>query len=279
MGAGNRCGLDMRALDGGSLDLQRADRAGLQLACAHGIDGELCAGNAAGCQLPGGDCASLQGIRHGAEGYGGILPRQAVVGILRHAHGYFHANAPCHNADAVAKEDVGERGILPVFLGVGQIDEINLERNGRKITASIVFGLHSLTHIRIALAFGFGFVALGHFAGLGYRHMNPLRVDVCADVRRINIKLRQIQDIAVRIFTRRHDASGNVGFVHIVGNTGQVLAFPYLHVGIRANALDKENVEPVTGQLRAVFIGQAALAQQGFNGIDILDQHIFGGGR
>ena len=109
--------------------------------------------------------------------------------------------------------------------------------------------------------------------------MNPLRVDICVDVRRIDVKLWQIQDIAVRIFTRGHDARGDVGFVHVVGNAGQVLAFPDLHVGIRTNALDKENVEPVTGQLCAVFIGKAALAQQCFDGIDILNQHILGGGR
>ena len=53
MSAGNCGGLDMGALDGGILDLQRANRAGLQLACAHGIDGEFCASDAARRQLPG----------------------------------------------------------------------------------------------------------------------------------------------------------------------------------------------------------------------------------
>ena len=104
-------------------------------------------------------------------------------------------------------------------------------------------------------------------------------MDVCVNVRRIDVKLRQIQYIAVRIFTRRHDARGDIGFVHIVGNTGQVLAFPDLHVGIRANALDKENVEPITGQLRTIFVSETALAQQSLDWIDILNQHILGGGR
>ena len=202
MGTGNRRilnvgtlnggGLDMCRLNSGILDLQRADRAGLQLARTHRIDGELCAGNAARCKLSGRNRAAFQGIRDGAEGYGSILPRQAVVGILRHAHGYFHADAPRNNTDAVAQEDIRERGILLVFFGVGQIDEINLKRNTGKIAASIELRLRCFAHICIALALALFIVAVLDLAGFGYLQVNPFRVDVCADIRRVDIELRQI---------------------------------------------------------------------------------------
>ena len=53
---------------------------------------------------------------------------------------------------------------------------------------------------------------------------------------------------------------------------------PDLHLGIRTHALDKENIEPIPGQLAAVFGDHAILAENGVHGILVHEFHFLGGG-
>ena len=49
-----------------------------------------------------------------------------------------------------------------------------------------------------------------------------------------------------------------------------------MHIGIAAHALDEENVEPVPRQLAAVLLHEAAVAEDGVHGVDVLEFHLFG---
>ena len=110
--------LNVGRANGRVLDLQAAHRAGLQLAAAHGIERQLCTGNGAAGQLPGRDHATLQRIGNSTQRDGCILLGQAVVGILRHAHGHLHANAPGNHPYRISQKDIGKRGVLPVLLRI-----------------------------------------------------------------------------------------------------------------------------------------------------------------
>ena len=86
--------LDMRGLNCSHLHLQTAHRSGLQLPAPHRIQRKLRAGNGAAGQLPSGDHTAFQRIRRRAQRNRSVFARQAIVGVLCHAHGYFHTNAP-----------------------------------------------------------------------------------------------------------------------------------------------------------------------------------------
>ncbi len=265
----NVCGLNRR-----HLHLQAAHRPRLQLSRAHRIDGQLAAGNHAGGQLAGRDHAAFQRIGHGAQCYGSIFARQAVIGVLRHAHGHFHADAPGHHAHTVAEENVGKRGVLPVLLRIRAVDEIYLQCDRRQITALGVFILRSLAHFDIALRLAFWLVAVRDFPGFRYRQMNPFRMGISIQIRTVDVELRQIQDVPVSVLAGGHDAGNHVCFVHIVGNAGQVFLFPDGYIGVVAHAPDQKHIVPVAGQLCAVLLHQSAFAQQGFHGIDVFPLHV-----
>ena len=93
---------------------------------------------------------------------------------------------------------------------------------------------------------------------------------VRAEVRAVDVQLGQVEDIAIRVLTGGHDAGDHVGLIHVVGDAGQVLALPDLHVAVHAHAPDQKHVEPVTRQLHAVLFHQPAFAQQRFHRVDIL---------
>ena len=248
----------------------------MQLACAHRIDGQLASGNHAGGQLAGRDHAALQRIRCRAECDGGVFLSQTIVGVLRHAHGYFHANAPGHDAHAVAEKDVGKRCILLIFLGIRTVDEIHLQRDCGKVAARVKLRLRSLAHFGIALRLAFQFVAILDFLRLRYRQVNPFRVSIGIDVRAVEIQFRQIQDIPVRVLTGGHDAGDHVRFIHIIRNAGQVLFLPNRNIGVIAYAPDQKHIVPVAGQFRAVLAHQPIFAQHGLHGIDVLPFHVLG---
>ena len=105
--------------------------------------------------------------------------------------------------------------------------------------------------------------------------MQPLRCGIVADQRAVNEALREIQHIAVLVLAGWHDARGHIRQVHIVGNAGQVLAFPDLHVGIAAHAVHEEHIEPIPGQLAAVFGDKTLIAEEGLHGVDIGKLHFF----
>ena len=208
--------LNVDGANGRVLDLQAAHRAGLQLAAAHGIERQLCTGNGAASQLPGRDHAALQRVGHSTQRDGCILFGHTVVGVLRHAHGHFHANAPCNDAHAVAEEDVGKRCVLLVFFRIRAVHEIHLQCDRRQIASLGIFILRGLAHFGIALGFAFRLVAVRDFLGFRYRQMNPFWMRVGTDVRRIDIQLRQIQHVPVRVLTGGHDAGDHIRFIHVI---------------------------------------------------------------
>ena len=274
MGAGDAGVLDVRAADGRVSDLQTAHRTALQLPAAHRVERQLHAGDGAAGQLPGGDHAAFQRIRSGSQRHGGVFARQAVVGVLRHAHGDFHADAPGHHAHAVAEEDVQKKRVLPVFLGIGAVDEVHLERHRGQVAALVKLRLRRRAHVLIAGGQGLVVLAFRHLFRFRRRKVDPLRMRVRADVRAVDVQLGQVEDIAIRVLTGGHDAGDHVGLVHVVGDAGQVLALPDLHVAVHAHAPDQKHVEPVTRQLRAVLFHQSAFAQQRFHRVDILPFHF-----
>ena len=265
----NVCGLNRR-----HLHLQAAHRAGLQLAAAHGIERQLAAGNHAGRELARGDHTAFQRIRRRAERHRSILSGQAIVGILRHAHGNFHANAPSYDAHAVAEKNIRERDILLIFFGIRAIHEIHLQGDRGKVAARVKLGLRCLTHFGIALRLAFRLIAVCDLPGFRYRQMNPFRVGIGIEVWAVDIEFRQIQDVPVCIFAGGHDAGNHVRFVYVVRYTDQVLPFPDRYVGIVAHALHQKHIVPVAGQFRAVLVDQTVFTQHGFHGIDVFPFHI-----
>ena len=270
--------LNVRGANSGVTNLQAAHRSGLQLSGTHGVERELCAGDAAAGELAGGHHAAFQRIGHRAQRDRGVPACQAVVGILRHAHGHFHTDAPGDDAHAVAKENVGKRCILAVFLGIRAVHEIHLEGDGRQVTALVVLSLCCLPHEREAFLSASGFIAVRDLFGLGHRQVNPLRMHISADIRTVDIELRKVQDVAVRVLSGGHDARDHIRLVHVVGDAGQVLAFPDLHIGIVAHALNKKHVKPVPCQFCCILLDQTAFAEHGFHGVFVLPRHVFRGG-
>ena len=246
----------------------------MQLPAAHRIQRQLCTSNGADGQLPGGDHAALQRIGYGAQRNRCILVRQAIVGVVRHPHGNFHADAPGYDAHAVAEENVGERGVLPVFFGIRAIHEIHFQRDRRQVAACVKLRLRCLTHFSIALRFAFRLVAVRDFLGFRYRQMNPFRVGIGIEVRTVEIQFWQIQNIPVRVLAGGHDAGNHIRFVHIVGNAGQVLLFPDGYVGVIAHVLHQKYIVPVAGQLRTVLADQPIFTQHGFHGVYIFPFHV-----
>ena len=97
------------------------------------------------------------------------------------------------------------------------------------------------------------------------------------EVRTVDVELRQIQNVPVRVLTGGHDAGNHVCFIYIVGDSGQVLLFSNGYVGVIAHALHQKHIVPVAGQLRAVLADQPVFAQHGFHGIDVFPLHVLGG--
>ena len=160
--------LNVRGADGSVTNLQAAHRSGLQLSGTHGVERQLCAGDATAGKLAGRHHAAFQRISHRAQRDRGVPACQAVVGILRHAHGHFHADAPGDDPHTVAEEDIGKRSILAVFLGIRAVHEVHLEGDGRQVAALVVLSLCCLPHEREAFLSASGFITVRDFFGLGH---------------------------------------------------------------------------------------------------------------
>ena len=283
LGSGDAGVLDVRRRDGRHAHLQRSDRTGLQLSAAHGAHSQLHAGDGAGRQLPGGDQTTLQRVRRRAQRQGGVFLRQAVVGILRHAHGYFHTDARRDHAHAVAQEDVLQKTVLSVLLCVRTVHKVHFERHRRQVAAPVKLRLRRLAHFGIALVFGSGFLfrrgllVRQNLSCLRYRKVNPLWMGIGADVRAVNVQFGQIQEVPVRVLARGHDARDHVRHVHVVRDAQQVLFLADLYAAVHTHALDEKHVKPVARQLCLVFLNQAAFAQHGLHRIDVLPFHFLCG--
>ena len=96
-------------------------------------------------------------------------------------------------------------------------------------------------------------------------------------IRTVDVELRQIQNVPVRVLAGGHDAGDHVRFIHVVGDAGQVLFLPDGHVGVVAHALHQKNIVPVAGQFCAVLAHQPIFAQHGFHGIGVFPLHVLGG--
>ena len=99
-------------------------------------------------------------------------------------------------------------------------------------------------------------------------------MSVGIEIRTVEIQFRQIQDVPICVLAGGHDAGDYVRFVHVVGNTGQILLFPDGHVRVIAHAPDQKHIVPVAGQLRAVLAHQPVFTQHGFHGIDVFPLYV-----
>ena len=57
---------------------------------------------------------------------------------------------------------------------------------------------------------------------------------------------RQVDNLAILVFTGRKNAGYYIRNVHIIADTQQVLALPDLHIGVIADPLDQIHIVPVT---------------------------------
>ena len=266
---GDRSRLDVSRLNGRHLNLQTAHGTGLQLPRTHRVDGQLAAGDDARGQLARGDGVSFQRVRNSAQRDGGVSARQAVVGVLRHAQRYADSQLFHQHAHRVSEKDVLQKTVLAVFLRVGAVDEIHLQRDRGQVAALVELRLGRAAHLLIALRLRLFPFALFDFLCAGDLQMHPLRRGIAIQIRTVHIPLGQIEPVAVRVLAGGEDARGHVRAVHIIGNAQQVFALPDLDVRVRADALYEIHVETVPRQLSRVFLRRAAFAQQRFYRIDV----------
>ena len=97
---------------------------------------------------------------------------------------------------------------------------------------------------------------------------------VSADLRTVNIQLREIQNIPVLILPGGHDPGDHIGQVEVIGNSQQVFPFPNLHFRILPDALYQEGVEPVPSQFAAVLLNNSIAAEDRVYGIHVLQLHF-----
>ena len=258
------------------LDLHGANRAALQLPDTHGVDRQFASGDDAAGKLTGADYVAFHCIRHVAKRHLGVLLRQAVVGVLRHPHGHPHSDAGSNDPDGIAKIDVLQEAVFPVFLGIRAVDEVHAQRDSRCIAACVKLSLCLGAHLRIALFPGFLVIAISLFLGFRHGKMNPFRMGIAADERAVQKELRQVQHIAVRVLARGHDPGNHVRQVDVVADAQQVFGLPDLHVAVLTDALHHIHVPPVAGQFSGVLFDHTAFTQQGVHGIAVFKLHILG---
>ena len=193
---------------------------------------------------------------------------------MRHAHGYFEAQASCNHTDGIAEKDIGQRSKLLVFFSILAVHEVHLQSDRRHIAPSVVFSLRRISHILITGGQALVVISFGHFLGSGYRKVNPLRMRESTDVWTIDIQFREIQNIAISVFAGRHDARNSIGHIHIDGNTRKVFLLTDLNLAVCANTADKEHIEPVTCQFCTVLRDQAVLTQESLHRVDVLKRDI-----
>ena len=173
------------------------------------------------------------------------------------------------HAHRVSEKDVLQKTVLSVFLRVGAIDEIHLQRNRGQVAALVELRLGRAAHLLIALRLRLFPFALFDFLRAGDLQMHPLRRGIAIQIRAVHVPLGQIEPVAVRVLAGGENARGHVRAVHIIGNPQQILSLPDLDVRIRADALHEIHVEPVPRQLSRVFLRCAAFAQQRLYRIDV----------
>ena len=72
--------------------------------------------------------------------------------------------------------------------------------------------------------------------------------------RQFDVQLGQVEDIAILVLTGGHDAGDHVGLVHVVGDAGQVLALPDLHVAVHAHAPDQKHEMCIRDRYQCVHL-------------------------
>ena len=268
---------DVRRFNGGHLHLQRPHRAVLQLPRAHGVHRQLRAGDAPGGELAAGNGVALDGVRHLAQRHLRVALQQAVVGVLRHAHGHRYADFPGNHAHRVAQIDVLESGVLRELHGVFGADEVHRHSHVRQVTPAVVLLPRRLSHQLIALGDGLFVVLVVAFLCLGHVEVNPLRVDVLVDIRTVDVQFRQIDGLAVLVLAGGHDARDHARLIHVVGHAQKVFALANLHVRVPPDALHQKHIPPVPRQLRLVLLYKAVVVQKRVYRVDMLKDHLFGG--
>ena len=226
------------------------------------------------CFPPGRDRISLHGIRNRAEGHLSIFPGQAVIGILRHPHGYPDTYPGSNDTDSIAEEDVLQEAVFLILFCFSAVDETDVQCDSWNIAPGIELGLRSLPHEGIALRFGLGVIPVGIFLGFRYREMDPFRMGIGIDQRTVDVQFREIEYVPISILAGRHDSGDDIGQVNIIGNAQQVFGLPDLHIGILTDTLHDENIPPIAGELTCVFLHDTVFAKNGVHGVYVFELHI-----
>ena len=273
---GNGGILNMRFADGSLLDvcrsyrrrpdLQGTDRAVLQVPGANGAHGQLDAADGACRQLTGRDHAALHAVQRRAEGTGGVLPQQAVVGVLRHAQGNSQTQPGHDHAHRIAQEDAVQDAEVAVFLGIVHAQEVHIQRDGGQVAAIVQLGLRRFAQFPVDIAFAGVIVLLGIADG----EVSPLHMGISPDVRAVNVLLREIQHMPVLVLAGGYDARDHAGFIQIITDTQQVFPLTDFNIRVTAHAVDEVHIVPVPGQLGVVLADDAFITQHGFHRVDML---------
>ena len=277
LGGGNSGVLNVCFTDGGLLDVGRANRrcpdlqgthrAVLQVPCADRPHGQLDAADGTRRQLTGRDHAALHAVQRRAEGAGGVLPQQAVVGVLRHAQSYGQAQFGHNHAHGIPQIGTVQDAEVAVFLRVIHVQEVHVQRDRGQVAAVVQLGLCGFAQLAINIALA-GFIVLFR---IRHSKVSPFHMGISANIRAVDVLLGEIQHVAVLVLACGHNARDHAGFVHIVGDAQQVLALPDLHVRVPAHAVDEVHVVPVPGQLGMIPADNALIAQHGFHRVDVLE--------
>ena len=156
---------------------------------------------------------------------------------------------------------------IPVFLGIVYIEKVHIQHDRGQVAAVVQLGLCGVAQLAINITLA-GFII---FLGVRHSEVSPFYMRVSADVRAVDVLLRQVQHVTVLVLAGGHNARDHAGLVHIVGDAQQVLALTDLHIRIPTHAVDEVYVVPVPGQLRMIPADNALIAQHGFHRVDVLE--------
>ena len=167
-----------------------------------------------------------------------------------------------------------QESILTIFLRVGTIDKIHLQRDCRSITALVKFCLRRLAHFFIALRFCLFTVAFHDFFCICDLQIHPFRCWIIADIWTVDIRLRQVQDLTVPVLTRWHDPRNDAGRIKIIRYPQQILGLTDLNAGVVAHAPCEEHIVPIACKFSVGLFYNALIAQQSFYRIDMFKPEL-----
>jgi hypothetical protein len=99
---------------------------------------------------------------------------------------------------------------------------------------------------------------------------------IAGDEWAVQKELRQVQHVAVRVLSGRHDTGDHVCQVNVIRHTQQVFSLPDLDIAVQPDPLNHIHISPVPSQFADILFDHTAFAQQSVHGIDVFKRHILG---